>query len=493
MRNLSKSKLMAFRQCPRRVWLEVHRPGLKADTQATEQSYQTGYSVGEVARKLYDPQGMGVTLDVDTVGFPAVFDATQQLLPKRRPLFEAAFQMPGALALADVLLPQGQGWRMVEVKSSTSVKDVQLDDIAVQTHIARQSGLNLKSVAIAHVNNDWVYPGEQDYQGLLTEVDVSEQTFARASEAQQWILDAQSIVARTEMPEVRTGAQCGQPYACGFHNHCASLEPQAEMPLQWLPRFRAQPWVERGVLDMRALPDDALNPVQQRVRDCTARGEIFFDRHGATQALAEHPLPGYFLDFETIQFAVPIWAGTRPYQQIPFQWSLHFLTPEGTLDHVEFLDLSGRDPSKRFAESLIAQCGKHGPVFVYNAAFEKTRIRELAERFPALAKALQAIDLRIVDLLPIARAYYYHPSQKGSWSIKAVLPAIAPELSYDNLNGVQDGGMAQEAFLEAIAPQTAQPRKVDLRRQLLEYCKRDTLAMVRLWEVFSGEDPRAAA
>ena len=181
-----------------------------------------------------------------------------------------------------------------------------------------------------------------------------------------------------------------------------------------------------------------------------------------------------------------IWKGTRPYQQIPFQFSLHRVDHSGSLGHTAFLDLTGMDPSKVFGQSLIEQCGFDGPVYVYNAAFESTQMRELASRFPELEPGLSSIIQRVVDLLPIARNRYYHPSQHGSWSIKAVLPALCPELSYAKLDGVQDGEMAIEAFKEAIALETTPERKREVEQQLLEYSKLDTLAMVRMWQIFSG-------
>jgi hypothetical protein len=181
---------------------------------------------------------------------------------------------------------------------------------------------------------------------------------------------------------------------------------------------------------------------------------------------------------------VPIWKGTRPFQQIPFQFSLHRLSRTGKLTHKEFIDLSGQDPSRRFAEALIAACGERGPIFVYSS-FESSRIYELAKRFPRLARPLLAIDDRLVDLLPIASEHYYHPDQQGRWSIKNVLPTIAPDLRYDELDGVQDGGMAMMAFREALHPDTAGARKVEIEGQLLDYCRLDTEAMVRVWAYFS--------
>jgi len=293
-------------------------------------------------------------------------------------------------------------------------------------------------------------------------------------------------------PQVRTGAHCSDPYECSFRAYCQSQEPQAEYPVEWLPRLKTKTVKEfietKAIKDLRDVPDEYLNDIQRRVKAQTLSGTPFFDHAGAAAELAQYNLPACFLDFETIQFAVPIWKGTRPYQQIPFQFSRHGLSPTGKLDHSEFLDLSGDDPSALFAEALVAACDQVGPVFVYNASFEAARITELADRFPRLKSPLVAITERIVDLLPIARRYYYHPSQQGSWSIKNVLPAIAPDLSYDKLDGVQDGGMAMTAYLEAVHPQTASNRKDEIRQQLSDYCSLDTYALVRLWQYFIGRN-----
>ncbi len=498
MRPLSKSKLLAFRQCPKRLWLEVHQPELRADSGPTLASFATGHQVGDIARQLYDPQAQGTLIDPLAEGFDAAFARTQHLLThSRQPIFEAGFRAGGALAFADVLLPSDEGdqlgWRMVEVKSSTSVKDYHRDDVAIQAYVARESGLELKAIALAHIDSGWTYPGNGDYQGLLVEADLTEEAFARTDEVRGWIADAQAVVARKKAPRLATGAQCSAPYECGFLAHCQSAEPQAEHHVRWLPR-RSQALKahieEHGISELRDVPDDLLNPTQQRVKAATLSGQAFFDQPATAQALAAHKLPGYFIDFETIQFGVPLWKGTRPYQQLPFQFSVHRLGRTGRATHQAFLDLSGGNPSLAFAQSLVAACGERGPVFVYNAAFETTRIRELAERHPRLAIALRAINDRVVDLLPIARQHYYHPSQQGSWSIKAVLPALCPELHYDALDGVQDGGAAQQAYLEAITPATSAPRKAELERQLLAYCSLDTWAMVRLWSAFTGQPVR---
>jgi len=494
MRTLSKSKLIAFRQCPKRLWLEINQPTAREDSSAAQASFEIGYQVGDIAQKLYDPDGKGQVIDAQSEGFTAAFARTKSLLDSSQPIFEAGFSSEGALAFADVLLPSRKSgklvWRMVEVKSSTSVKDYHRDDAAIQAFVAKSSGVPLTSIALAHINRDWVYPGGDDYQGLLIENDLTSEAFGRAEEVKVWIAGAQAVAKKRKEPIRNTGSHCTDPFECGFLGYCQSQEPQAEFPVKWLPQIRSNALrtfiAEDAVGDLRNVPDELLNPKQQRVKTHTLLDTVYFDAIGAAEDLAKHKLPAYFLDFETIQFAVPIWKGTRPYQQIPFQFSTHRMTRTGKVSHQAFLDLSGKDPSKAFAESLIDVCGESGPIFVYNAGFETARIGELAERYPRLKKSLLALNERVVDLLPIARERYYHPSQLGSWSIKKVLPAIAPDLSYAVLDGVQDGGMAMDAFLEAISSSTGIDRKKIIEQQLLKYCELDTYAMIRLWQFFTG-------
>jgi predicted RecB family nuclease len=490
---LSKSRLLAFRQCERRLWLELRHPELRQDGDASTAAFAAGHQVGDLARRLYDPDNTGVLIDPHAEGFDEALARSQALLATSQPVFEAGFAGAGALAFADILLPvdkQGQRrWRMVEVKSATSVKDYYHDDAAIQSYVALAAGVPLDGVAIAHIDKNWVYPGDGDYRGLLVEHDLTESAFARGPEVEGWIDRARQVAALAHEPEVRPGAHCTSPYACGFVDHCRSGEAQAAYPVGWLPKQGSRAFkqrIEDGAIDMRDIDDGLLNAKQQRVKQQTLANAIYFDAAGAAADLAPHALPAWFIDFETISFTVPIWKGTSPYQMIPFQFSVHRLGRTGELEHQDFLDLSGDDPSAAFAEALAAACGDEGPVFVYNAGFETARIAELAARFPHLAPRLLAIKERVVDLLPIARERYYHPGQQGSWSIKRVLPAVAPDLRYDRLDGVQEGGAAMQAYVEAIDRKTPDARRQQIKRQLLDYCHLDTLAMVRLWQFFSG-------
>jgi uncharacterized protein DUF2779 len=492
-RVLSKSKLLSFRQCPKRLWLEVHRPELIETTAETTATFAVGHQVGNIARRLFDPEGRGQSIDVPTEGVAAAVAHTQALLTGAQPIFEAGFEAGGARAFADVLLPVRKhgkkAWRIIEVKSSASVKDYHRDDAAIQASVARKAGLALAGIAVAHVDSTWIYKGDGDYQDLLVEEDLTQEAFGRDAEVQSWVADAQAVVGQDSEPKLSTGKHCNAPFACGFFEYCQGQEPQTEYPVIWLPRIQMKALKDvieqHGLIDLRHVPDEYLNPRQLRVKTHTVSGDAYFAAQPAAASLAAHILPAYFLDFETIQFAVPIWKGTHPYQQLPFQFSVHRLSRTQRLESESFLDLTGKDPGRALAKALLDACGARGPIFAYST-FEATCIRDLAKRFPRLKPSLTALHARLVDLRPITEEHYYHPSQQGSWSIKKVLSAIAPELRYDALPGVKDGGMAMEAYVEAIAPATSPGRREQIRQELIEYCALDTLAMVKIWEFFSG-------
>jgi hypothetical protein len=494
MQALSKSKLLALGHCRRRLWLDVHKPAARSPSDGSAALIEAGHRVGEIARALFDPERRGVLVDRSEGQEPA-FARTAELLAADNPIFEAGFSAGGTLIFADILAPASpastgeRAWRLIEVKSSGGVKDHYLDDVAVQVFVADAAGVKIDEVSVAHIDTSWVYPGDGEYRGLLIERDVTVQAQEGAARVSAWIEQA-NVVLAGDMPDVRRGRHCKAPVECGFAQFCAQLDPDPQFPSAWLPRVTSGALKalieEQGVRDLTQVPDNLLNPIQLRVKQHTLSNAVYFNAVAAAAALKPYGFPAYFLDFETIQFAVPIWAGTKPFQQIPFQFSLHVMPAEDTFEHVDFLDLTGDNPSERLAHALIHACGSQGVIFAYNAAFERGVILALAEQFPTLAAALRGIAGRLVDLLPLAREHFDHPSQKGSWSIKAVLPAIAPDLRYQDLEGVQHGGMAQEAYLEAIRPETAPERRAVLRRQLERYCELDTWAMVRLWQFFTG-------
>jgi hypothetical protein len=472
---LSKSRILSGLQCFKRLWLEVHRPELVTYSSATQRLFQVGHSVGEVARAL---RPGGLLIDPPDLG-RAIADTQAALAaPGDLTLFEATLRHGGVLVRADVLERRRGEYRMVEVKSSTSVKPYHINDAAVQAWVCAGAGVPVSSTAIAHIDNTFVYGGDGAYDGLLREVDVTAEVDALARYVPVWVSDMQAMLDGP-MPTVEAGRCCSEPFSCPLVGFCADGRPEYHVSLLPHGAKVAAALLAAGYDDLTAVPGDwPLDRDQKRVWQATVSGQAELDP-AARALMLGLPRPRFFLDFETISFGVPVWAGTRPYRQLPFQWSLHVECEGGGLEHREFLDTSGEPPMRACAESLLEALGDAGPILVYTG-FERARIDELAARFPDLAPALRAAAARLVDLHPIVREHYYHPAMMGSWSLKAVLPTIAPDLDYAQLDEVRDGEMAQTAYLEAISPQTAPERRAALRESLLRYCEVDTLAMVRL-------------
>lgn len=484
---LSKSRIVAGLQCERRLWLGTYQRDAMATTPANQAVLDTGNAVGDLARELYGPGLLIGHVENPSKALAETAEALQAK-GKRQTLFEAAFQYQDLLVRADVLKPVPGGYDLIEVKSSTSVKDYHLVDCAIQAWVIRNAGITIRRVLLAHIDTAFVYEGSDDYNGLLVTEDITADIAEFIEQVPAWIRKFQKVL-RGDEPPITTGEQCSTPFECPFFEHCRSQEPQGpKYPVTILRRSATltRALLDEGYVDLRKVPAERLtNPMHQRIRKASVTGKPFLDPAAAVQ-LDGLGFPRYYVDFESINFAIPRWAGTRPYQQVPFQWSCQIEQRDGSLKEHAFLDLSGDDPTRDFAESLLRTLGKRGPILVYNKAFESGRVKELADWFPNLANALLSLNERMVDLLPITREHYYHPAMMGSWSIKKVLPTIAPELDYDELDDVADGGQAQQAYLEAIHPETPVDRRSALDTALRRYCGRDTIAMVRLLQALAG-------
>jgi hypothetical protein len=483
---LSKSRLVAYRQCPKRLWLQIYRRELAQQSEAVENRMAQGHLVGAAAQRLH-PEGrlIGHATDL-TAALRETAEALAQ--PGDITLFEAALRCADILVRADILQRRQGVYGLVEVKASTRVKDYQVVDAGIQTWVARGAGLAVERTELAHINNQFVYPGGGDYRGLFTYVDVTEAIVPLQEQIPAWIAAAQDDLAGP-MPTIAVGPQCHDPFECEFVGFCTP-DP-AKYPVGILPyggKLARQLHAE-GFVDLRDVPVDRLSRDDHlRVWRASTNGEAEL-LPGAAEKLAALPWPRYFLDFETVGPAVPLWAGTRPYQKIPMQWSCHRQDADGTLMPLPpFLETRGDDPRRAFAERLVEAIGDTGPIMVYNASFERSVILALANAFPDLAPPLQAMADRLFDLLPFAREHYYHPAMMGSWSIKRVLPTIAPDLDYANLDDLQSGDMVEPVYFEMIVSATPPERRKVLEDALLTYCARDTLAMVRLTEFFADPD-----
>lgn len=481
---LSKTKLLSLSQCRRKLWLETYSPELVEEPSAERTALlATGNVVGALARELYG-RGTGHLVSFER-GLRAAIDSTRALVAAggREPIFEATFEHDGVSVRIDVLERSEPRPKLIEVKSSAHVKEHYLDDCAIQAWALTQNGLAPRQVAVATLNQSFVYAGDGRYDGLLVETDVTERVQERLTDVAELVLEARRTLADLDEPAVPVGTHCGAP-DCDFYAHCAPLA--GKYPVLGLGGSKEKLFelMHAGYRDLRDVPEAELKTDAQRRIWQQSRLEAPYVGAELRALASTLAFPRYYLDFETVAPAVPIFAGTRPFEALPFQWSCHIEPRRGAVEHAEFLDLGPEPPMRRLAEHLLATLGTAGPIVVYTP-YERRVLKDLAARFGDLAVRLAALDERIVDLHPPTRAHYYHPAMQGSWSIKAVLPTVAPDLSYASLGEVRDGLAAQTAYFEAIDSSTSETRRAALKRALLDYCRQDTLALVRLVDFLS--------
>ncbi|MGO9119550.1 MAG: DUF2779 domain-containing protein [Desulfomonilaceae bacterium] len=479
---LSKSRILAGLQCPKRLYLEVHQPQLAEELASTEQVQWWGDQVHEVARSLYHG-GILIGHDHD---LSQALAQTKKILDESEssPLFEATFESDGVLIRSDILFPDPRNAQLIEVKAATGIQDNHLEDCTIQAWVIENAGIPLTKIDLARVDTSFIYKGDENYDGLLLHEDVTGPVRKMQNLVSDWVREFRRVL-EGPVPETVVGVHCKDPYDCPFLNHCSGVQP--EYPVSILPYGRkiVVELLAEGIFDIRDIPPGRfINLLQEKVRRVTISGIPELDSQ-AREIIKNLPYPRYYLDFETIQFAVPIWAGTSAYQQLPFQWSCHVKRAGGALQHKEFLDTSGDPPMRAFAESLLATVGSKGPILIYSS-FEKTILKLLSRLFPDLANPLNGLIDRLVDLLSITRKHYYHPAMKGSWSIKSVLPCVAPDLTYNCFEEVRDGQAAQRAYLQIINPESPEDRWKKLEEELANYCQFDTLAMVRLARYFQN-------
>jgi hypothetical protein len=482
--SLSKSRLISAWQCPKRLHLEKHHPEFGDVSAQTESLFATGHRVGEISQQLYGTsESVEIEFDMRT---GIMVHKTRELIAGGAdfPIFEATFRHEGVLIRADVLVPDGEGWRVVEVKASTSVKDYHVLDCAIQDWVLRNSGIDVTSISLAHINNQFVYAGDGNFDGLLIEHDLTDEVRTLEPAVLELVAAAREAVTGP-MPDIAVGARCTSPYECQFINYCWPTD--TEYPIAGLGGGKAKlgEYVALGYRDIREVPAENISAaIQQRIHrvTCSGKPEILDGARKDFDALA---YPRYYLDFETIGPAIPIWAGTRPYAAVAVQWSCHIEESKGQFRHKEFLDLSGAPPMRKLAKALIEALGNSGPVLMWTN-YEEGVIKNLISIFPDLAGPLQEIIDRLYDLHPVVKQNYYHPKMLGSWSIKAVMPAINPDMDYARLEGIKEGTAASDGFIEAIAPETAPERKAELDEQLRRYCKFDTEAMVEIVQYFQA-------
>jgi hypothetical protein len=482
MHILSKSTYMRGRQCPRALWLYKHRRELLPPVEAARQAvFDTGTEVGLLAQQLF-PGGVDCTPETPYDFAPAIAATQQAIASGASVIYEAAFLHEGVLAALDILVKDADGWKAYEVKSSTSAKEYQWQDAALQAHVIEGSGIPLVDISIVHLNNGYVRQGPIDVRQLFAITSVKQLVDRERQDVPARIEALKAALQRTEAPAVDIGPHCSSPFDCDFMHHCWDHVPQEGSVFQ-LTRALGRDWdlYRRGILLLKDIPADVpLTTAQRRQVDGVKHGTSTVDRPALRRWLNGLRYPLHHLDFETMMPAVPLFDGTRPFQQLPFQYSLHVQHAPGTEpEHRAFLADALGDPREAFVQHLLADIGPAGDVLAYNAPFEKMILQQLARYLPHHADALLALLPRVKDLhTPFKAGWYVVPGMNGRTSIKVVLPALVPELSYSDL-AVQEGDTASRLFLQLLQGRySGDPAQ--LRTDLLAYCGLDTLAMVKL-------------
>lgn len=478
---LSKSKFLSGLQCHKRLYLEVHHPSLAAKPDAgTQAMFDMGTEVGELARSRF---GGGTLVTAGYRQSEAALAQTAALIQDLTvpAIFEAAFLHGGVLVRADILerIPAAEGrssgWRLIEVKSSTKVKDVHLEDLAVQSEVILGTGLTLVSVCLMHINTGYLYRDRPiDLTELFAIQDLSEAVAQRRASVPERLAEMNRILLQAQPPAIEPDQHCHTPYDCPFWEHCTK-----DKPARWIHYLPGSKQVvgqltQQGVTTIDEIPAGTkLSLIQRRVKEDV---EWLSPKLGLVLKAVQYPV--HHLDFETVMLAVPRFSETRPYQALPVQWSNHIEQATGELRHEEFLHKDARDPRRVLAEALLESLGERGSICVYSP-YERSILEQLATALPSLRQALSRIVNRLWDLFPIVRDHYYHPAFGGSYSIKSILPVMVPSLAYDDL-AIKEGGHAASQYYRMVFVETDWVERATIEEALLRYCARDTLAMVEL-------------
>ena len=472
---LTKSKYITGLQCPKCLWTAFNEPDKfpKADA-STQHRFDEGHKVGELAKKLY-PEGIDVSFD----NFMDNVRRTKKLVKERKTLFEPGFMADRLFCRGDILTPAGKDeWDVIEVKSSTKVKETNLHDVSFQKHVYRKSGLKIRNCYLAFINNQFVKNGKINPNEFFILEDISKEAEEAGEGIEARIKEMEEIISSKKSPETCIGKHCKAPYDCRMKNHCWEFMPEAHVFQLYRGGKKCFELFENGVQSLEDIPEDYKLDVKQEIqRECHKTGKPHINKQGIKKFFDSLKYPLYYLDFETYSTAIPLFDGTKPYQNIPFQFSLHVVDKKGGTKHYSFLAEGQKDPRPEFARELKKVLGNKGSIIVYNQSFEIGRLKETAEALPEYADWVKETLPRIIDLLtPFRNFDYYNPLQKGSASIKKVLPALTGK-SYTDLE-INNGWDASIQYFNTTFKETTPEEKQKVRENLLEYCGLDTEGMV---------------
>ena len=483
--NLSKSRYTQGITCEKKLWLSCYKPE-EAEDLGNDSVLENGNKIGDLARHLFGDNY--ILIDFDK-GIQSMLDETKKYL-KEKPniICEASFNYDGNFCSVDVLKNDKDGVEIYEVKSSTEISDIYIHDISYQTWVLKKCGLKVKKSFIVYVNNHYVKNGELNINKFFNIEDVTD--LIDLNKVENNIKDLKKVLKSKDEPNIDLSISCHKPYDCPFFKYCIKKLPSPNVfDLGWNVRFDKKiEMYKRGnitykdIINKEVVNDKAIEQIKFEIENSKPK----INKNNIKKLLNTFKYPLYFLDFESYQSSIPTIDGTRPYQQICFQYSLHYYLGEnGELFHKEYLsdDYEG-NPMYGLCRQLCEDIPMNSCVLVYNQTFEKARLREMAELFPEFREHLLNIRDNIIDLMiPFSNQDYYVKDMGGSYSIKKVLPALFPNdpsLDYHNLEQVHKGDEASNSYL--LLPTLSYEEQKTLRKNMLKYCELDTYAMVKIFE-----------
>ncbi len=493
---LSKSKYCKYLQCPKLLWLDKYKPSAMTPDPSRDSRFEAGNIIGDMAMQLFGDFVEVTAYKADgSLDLKKMIEDTTTLIQSgEENICEASFSFNGCYCAVDILRKTNDGYAIYEVKSSTHEKDIYINDVAYQQYVLENCGIKVTGAYLVLINNQYIRSGDIDIQQLFKVVDISNKVAAQMSIVETNTTAANKVLAdpNTEPPcDLSHG--CQDPYSCAFWDYCTAQLPKPSVfDLYTLTFAKKLDFYESGSITYAQLKDNK-DVMKNKIRSLQVTHQLsslgtHIDKDGIRSFLSKLSYPLYFLDFETMMPAIPMFDNSKPYQQIPFQYSLHYIINEGgNVMHKEFLGDSCNDPRRALAEQLCRDIPKDVCVLAYNKNFECSRIKEMAESFPDLADHLNNIKDNIKDLIdPFRAGHYYNRQMGGSLSIKSVLPAVFPNdpsLNYHNLVGVHNGSEAMTIYpkIKDMPPE----EQAAVRTALLKYCELDTFAMVKLWQALT--------
>ena len=490
---LTKTLILSGIQCEKKLWLDLNQEKQRKD----KAIFRAGNRFGNVVRNYY---GKGLDLSDEKDPKIALTKTNEAINSKNvSVIYEGAFLYEETYIQADVLIKEGDHWTLLEAKSATKVKDINFFDLAIQTYIIKKSGLNLKFSKLIIINNEFVYKGNQDYKNLIEEKDLTNDVLVKEKEINS-LINKFKLIKDKNCPNIEVGNQCKNPYPCEYLEKCSSPEKNInEVSYKILPYYGKaldEYCIENNISKLVDVPEDQLQ--SSRKDYANNYHYIIQQAHKSNKAWINQDIknhfkdwvwPFYFMDFETVQQTVPVIQNTKPFEQLPFQWSVHkWDKPENDIEEFSFLEFENQSMELNFLDKLVKTLGNKGTIFVHNHPFEKSVLNKLKEK-PNLnhfANDIENIIDRIVDTLALTRHNFYSPEMFGKYSLKKIVKGIPTNITYesDDEQSVSDGGDAQLAWFICTDPISKKEDKDKMKQELIKYCAKDTRAMYDLIKYF---------